>query len=113
MNKNDGFDWNNLSFEDLEKIDFENIPSEHVAEVAKMMCLRSFHDTTNISNRALSKLTGTHYNTVTNKGKGKGMFSILEMMIMFAVRELPQEDVDDIANKGGNLNLSKLWDVFK
>lgn len=113
MSDNDNIDWDNLSFDDLERIDFNNIPIQHLDEVSKMMCLREFHNSGNLSNRSLSKLTKTHHNTIGRKAKGLGDFSVLDFIIMFAVREMPQEDIDALANKGGKVNLSKFWDVFK
>lgn len=113
MSSSNNVDWDNLSFDDLDIIDFENIPSQYVEKVAKMMCLRQFHKSGNLTNRAFSKLTNTHHNTVGRKAKGNGDFSLVDMMVMFAVRDMPQEDIDAIANKGGKLNLSKLWNVFK
>jgi hypothetical protein len=110
---NKNIDWDNLSFSDLEILDFENIPAEHVDTVAKMMCLRKFQSMNNMDNVSLARLTGTHVNTVTNKSKGKSSFSVLDMMVMFAVRDMPEQDIKTIADTGGKLNLGKLWNMFR
>lgn len=113
MKDDKDIDWNNLSFDDLERIDWENIPAEHVPKVADMMCKRKLCNLEALTGRSMAKLTDKHYNTITNKINGKSNFSWLDFMIMFAVQDMPKEDIDAMAKFGGKLNLKRLWEFFK